>query len=213
VAVEISKRGFRPLLACGLLSSVLYVATDIVGSLSYRGYDYAGQSISEMSAIGAPTASMLVPFYLAYSVLVTAFGCGLWSVSYARTGLRRCGGLVIAVGLLGFAWPEFPMHMRGQTGSFTDTMHLALGGLDSLLIGLAMAFGAGTFGRPFRIYTWSSIALMLTFGAATSTFVPGVDAGAATPGLGILERLCLGTYLLWFATLSVMLLRAPGRAS
>ena len=47
----------RSLLVCGILSSLLWVAGDIAGSLSYVGYSYVDYSVSELSAIGAPTWS------------------------------------------------------------------------------------------------------------------------------------------------------------
>ena len=37
----------KTLLWCGVLSSVLYVAIDLVGGLSYPGYHFSSQAISE----------------------------------------------------------------------------------------------------------------------------------------------------------------------
>ena len=52
------------LLACGIASSVLYGAMNIVGALLYPGYSLASQTISELYAIGAPprvlVASLMV---------------------------------------------------------------------------------------------------------------------------------------------------------
>ena len=39
------------LLVCGLLSSLLYVTTDILGGLQYEGYSFLSQAISELAAI------------------------------------------------------------------------------------------------------------------------------------------------------------------
>jgi hypothetical protein len=43
------------LLACGLLSSLLYVAMNVVVPMQWQGYSSAAQTVSELSAIGAPT--------------------------------------------------------------------------------------------------------------------------------------------------------------
>lgn len=197
------------LLICGALSSALYVGTDIIGALTYPGYDPLSQAISEMSAIGAPTAPLLVPLYFAYALLFTAFGIAIWSGAGVSRPMRVSAGCLILVGLLGlFVWPFFPMHMRGATGSLTDTMHLALGAADVALLTVAIAAASGRFGKGFRIYSWASIIVMLATGAATALFVPAVDAGLATPGLGLLERTSLASYLLWIAILSVRLVRA-----
>ena len=42
----------KVLLVCGILSSLLYVATDVLGNLLYEGYSYADNTWSELFAIG-----------------------------------------------------------------------------------------------------------------------------------------------------------------
>ena len=203
----------RVLALCGLASSALYVATDLIGALCSPGYDYTGQAISEMSAGGAPTTSLLAPFYVAYALLFTAFGLSLWPSGDPRN-LRISGILLVAVGLLGlFAWPFFPMHMRGAERTFSDTMHLALGGIDVLLLAAAIVFASGAFGRIFRAYSWATIAAMLLFGGITSLYVPNVDAGLPTPLLGVFERLSLAAYLVWIAVFSLKLSRSEPERS
>jgi hypothetical protein len=137
----------------------------------------------------------------------------VWSRTGPTSRLRITAACLIAVALLAlFAWPFFPMHMRGAERSFSDTVHLALGAIDVLLLASAMAFASGTFGSRFRLYSWASIAAMLVFGGATAFYVPRVDAGLPTPYLGLLERLSLFSYLLWIAILSVKLFRSDSRA-
>ena len=199
----------KHLLICGALSSALYVGTDIIGALLYPGYDPLSQAISEMSAIGAPIAPLLVPLYFAYALLFTAFGIGVWSGGGVSRPMRVTAGCLTLVGLLGlFVWPFFPMHMRGATGSLSDTMHLALGAADVALLTVAIAAASSRFGKGFRIYSWATVIVMLATGAATALFVPGVNADLPTPGLGLLERTSLASYLLWIAILSVRLVRA-----
>ena len=205
---------FRPrqrlvtaLLLCGVVSSLLYVGIDLLGGLSSEGYSFSGQAISELTAIGAPTRSLLWPLYLGYGILLIAFGLGVWAAADEKAALRLGGLLLAAVGLLGFAWPFFPMHLRGAERTLVDTMHLVLSGVTVLLLVLAIGSGAGAFGRRFRIYSIGTIAVMLLFGMLTGLDAPRVDAGLPTPYLGITERLSLGAYLLWIASMSVALLR------
>jgi len=48
----------KALLACGALSSLDYfVAANVVGPLRWEGYSSVSQSVSELSAIGAPSPS------------------------------------------------------------------------------------------------------------------------------------------------------------
>src|SRR5215217_5913112 len=63
------------LLGCGIASSVLYVASDILISWWDPNYSYRDQSFSELLAPGSPTRPLvLVLFAIPYGVLVTAFG-------------------------------------------------------------------------------------------------------------------------------------------
>ena len=43
------------LLTCGVLSSLLYVAMTVFVATQWKSYNSASQTISELSAIGAPT--------------------------------------------------------------------------------------------------------------------------------------------------------------
>src|SRR5574340_791616 len=87
------------LLGSGIVSSVLYVATDVVASLRYSGYRYADQQISELLAKGAPSRPFMVAANLIpYDLLVLAFAVGVW----ASAGRTRAGRLTSA-GLVGLA--------------------------------------------------------------------------------------------------------------
>jgi len=44
------------LLVCGILASLLYVAMNVIGAMMYDGYSSVSQTVSELSAIGAPSA-------------------------------------------------------------------------------------------------------------------------------------------------------------
>jgi hypothetical protein len=99
----------KSLLVCGILSSLLYIAMTIVIAAQWETYSSAAQTVSELSAIGAPTRSVwLLPAAL-YTVLVTAFGWGVW-ISGGRTrALRIAGALIVAYGALGLLWPFAPI--------------------------------------------------------------------------------------------------------
>ena len=64
------------------------------------------------------------------------------------------------------------MHQRevlaAGGGTFSDTMHVALGGVTVLLMFLAIGVGATAFGRRFRLYSIGTVAMLLTFGAFVS---------------------------------------------
>lgn len=196
----------RGLLYCGLLSSLLYLATDILGAVSYPDYDYFGQAISEMSAIGAPTADLLAPFYTLYSVLFALFGAGVWLAGGPARIIRWSSGFIIALSALGVGWSLWPMNMRGQQTTLSDAMHLAMGASSTLLILGIIATGAAAFGPRFRLYSIGTVMVMLLFGYLMSLDIPRVPNALPTPWLGINERIMMAAWLLWMAVLSVTLL-------
>src|SRR5687767_8544534 len=65
------------LLVCGILSSLLYVVTDILGGLRYDGYNFSSQAISELMAVGSPSEAFVDPLFVMYGVLAVAFGVGV----------------------------------------------------------------------------------------------------------------------------------------
>jgi len=63
--MESSVRMRRALLACGGISAFVYVAADAVAALSWEGYSYLDQTVSELFAIGAPTRFIILPAFTA----------------------------------------------------------------------------------------------------------------------------------------------------
>ncbi|HEY7271073.1 MAG TPA: DUF998 domain-containing protein, partial [Dehalococcoidia bacterium] len=190
----------------------LYIAMDAVAALRYDGYSYLDQTISELSAVGAPTRSMWLPLGLAYAVLTLAGAAGIW---FAASGSRRTRVVAVcitAVGVLGLvAWPFAPMHQRAVLaaggGTFADTMHLALGGADTLLFVLAMVFGAGVFGRRFRLLSFAMLAAVLIAGSLTSMQAGAVADNGDTPWIGVTERIGVFGSMIWVAIFALALLR------
>src|SRR5579859_3818150 len=123
------------LLVCGVLSSLVYVANNVVCSLVWKDYSSFSQTISELSAIDAPSRSTWIPLGILCAALLVAFGIGVWQSAQGRPRLRVTAAMLIAIGANPY-WP--PMHMRGQLGTLTDTMHAVTAAVTSLLILLAI---------------------------------------------------------------------------
>jgi hypothetical protein len=198
------------LLVCGILSSLVYVATNVIGAVVWEGYSSFSQTISELSAIGAPSRPFWIPLGIAYGSLLVAFGVGAWRCAGGKRGLRVTAALLIAVGAIAY-WP--PMHLRGSVTTLTDTMHAVFAGIVSVLILLAIGFGATAFGRRFRLYSIATLMVVIVSGALTFLYAPRLAANLPTPGMGLIERIDLGGYLLWVAVLATALLRAQGNGS
>ncbi|MBN2444143.1 MAG: hypothetical protein JXJ04_22460 [Spirochaetales bacterium] len=88
VIIFIKKEEKQPKETFGILAVVSYIASDIICSFSYQGYISADQAISELSAIGAPTASLWKTLTILFSPLVIAFGTGVFMMSGKKISLR-----------------------------------------------------------------------------------------------------------------------------
>lgn len=68
----------QAMLFCGILSPLLYLATDRLAGRLLNGYSFASQSMSELSAAGSPTRSLVLSLNLVAALLMIAFGVGGW---------------------------------------------------------------------------------------------------------------------------------------
>jgi len=213
-APGISKVGrTKALLGCGVAATLLYVGTDLLAASLYDGYSYTDQTISELSAVGAPTRSLWIPLGVVYSVLTVACGFGIWASAGRKRALRFVAVFVSGIGILGLvAWPFAPMHQRevlaAGGGTLSDTVHLMLGAADTFLFVLSIACGATAFGKRFRLYSIATIFFVLAFGALTGMDAPRVADNERTPWVGITERIAVFGSMLWIAVLAIALLRA-----
>ena len=199
----------KVLLLCGILSSLLYVAMNVFVAMQWADYNSASQTVSELSAIGAPTRALWLPLGAIYTVLITAFGVGVWtSAGHVRTR-RIVGGLIVAYGALGLVWPFAPMHLRETLaaggGTLSDTAHLVLAAVTVSLMLLAIGVGAAAFGTRFRNYSIASLLILAACGALTFRDAPGIAVNLPTPWIGVWERINIGVFLLWVIALALTL--------
>lgn len=195
------------LLACGVLSALAYIAANVLGAVRWEGFSSTSQSISELSALGAPSRPVALPLLIAYSVLALAFGCGVWTAASRNRALRITAALLIGLGVVDVVALFFPMHVRGAATTLTDQMHIAVTVVNSVIIMLAIGFGAASRGKSFRLYSIATLGTMLVFGALAARDGPRLAAQQPTPWLGVTERIDVGAYLLWMLVLAVVLLR------
>jgi hypothetical protein len=201
------------LLASGVVSSVWYVATDIIGTLRYPGYSFADQEFSELLAAGAPTRSLMVALNgVPYGVLVAAFAAGVWmSTGGSRAG-RIAGAMLIGYAVTGMITGViFPMDRREVIAAGEASMRNAVHGpgtaMMSLFLLLAMGFAAVLLGRRFRYYTYGTMIALVAFGILASTQIGRLEANQPTPWMGIHERVNIYATMLWVTMLAVGLWR------
>ena len=199
------------LLVCGVLSSLLYVATDLLGGMRYEGYSFTSRAVSELMATGAPSEAFVDPLFITYGVLALAFGVGVFREGAGRgRALRITGALLIGYAAIGLAGPTlFEMQQRGAGSSASDAPHIVLTGALVVLLLLAIGFGAFALGKRFRIYSFGTLLTLTVFGALAGAYGARLATGQPTPGLGIVERINIYASLLWVAVLAIALLRRP----
>lgn len=195
------------LLICGIMSSLLWMSMDIIAALLYPGYSILHQAISELSALGAPTRSLLTTTGLIYEILLLAFGFGVMTAAGPKRALRLTGILIIAHAVLGMVSAFFPMNLRESQKSFTDIMHLIIYTIIPILILVIIWFGSKADGKWFRIYSLTSICILILSFILTGLAAPGIAAGLPTPWVGVYERINVYGYMLWVLVFAIVLLQ------
>lgn len=199
----------------GVVSSVLYVAADVVGSRRYPGYRWSDQEFSELTAQGAPTRPLMIGLVeVPYNLLVLALAAGLRSTS----GPKRRAARVSAAALAGYAAFGFlagtvtPMTTREAMAAGRATTRNAFHGpltlVSDLFLAGSMVSAGQVLGTPFRRYSYATVATLVAFGAVAARQIPRMAANQPTPRMGLEERVNIYASMLWVAVLSAGLLRA-----
>ena len=206
----------KVLLGCGIVSSVLYVVTDVLGTLRYPGYSYADQWFSELTAQGSPVRPLMIALNeFPYTLLVGAFAAGVWTSVTPKRTARITAAMLLGYAASGFAGGVlFPMRTREAVAAGEETlrnvMHIPATVVMSLFFLLAVVFGSKLLGKRFRYYSYGTIVTLVVFGALTSLQAPQITANQPTPWSGIYERINIYATMLWVAVLATGLLRAQG---
>ena len=142
-------------------------------------------------------ASSSVDSLPAGGIWMSAHGRGLLRAMAVMMGLNAVDALVL--------WNFFPMHMRGEQLTFTDTMHGALA-IDPFLLA-TLVLAAFAFHGRFRVYTVATIAFTAALAVMGFSYVPAVIANEPTPWMGATERAAQYATNVWYAILAIVLLR------
>ena len=196
----------RALLVCGIPGAALYPISDIFAAIQYAGFSYRDQAVSELFAIGAPTARLVVTLFTLSSTLLFLFAIGIWMSANGRR-MMEWMAVMMALNTVDalVLWNFFPMHMRGEAQTFTDTMHGALA-IDPFLT-VALVLAAIAFRKWFRTYTVATIVFTTALAISAFAYIPDFIANQPTPWMGAVERTGQYSINLWYAVLAVVLLR------
>jgi len=201
------------LLGAGVASSLMYIALDLFSAARFPGYSLTSQAVSELSAIGAPTARYWSVFGPVYQILFIVFGIGVLREDDRNRMLRITGRLLIGFGAFGVLWAFFPMHQRGTAMTWTDVGHIVLGATTVVFILTFIAVGAFALDRRFRVFSFATLLVLAVAGIVTFSWAPRLARGEPTPLLGLIERINVYGYLVWVAVLGLTLSRRQRSAS
>ena len=202
------------LLSCGIIASVLYVATTLLVALLWDGYSARAQTISELSAIESATGPLWMLLGTVYTVLMIAFGWIVWQTASDNRTLRVVAALVMAQAVFAFFWP--PMHRRADLAagaSMGDTLHVAWAVATGVLFIVQTGFGAAALGRRFRLFSTATLVVVLASGVLTGIYALRIETALAAAYVGVWERITAAVYMLWVTVLAATLLRAPTEAA
>lgn len=202
------------LLACGIVSSLFYAGMDVIGGTRWQSYNWLSQEFSRLSAVGAPSRSLHLVLSPLYSLLVIAFGLGIWWSAGRKRGLCVVGGGLIVYALVSFVWPQFfPEDLTAPVSAFTNTMHILLTVVAVFSWMLILGFAATAFGKRFRLYTIGTLLTILVAGMLTGPQAAAMIAGQPAPWLGLTERINIYSFMIWAMVLSIALLRTASTNS
>ncbi|MBS1773779.1 MAG: DUF998 domain-containing protein [Bacteroidetes bacterium] len=203
-------------LACGIIASVLYIIINMIVPAQWPEYNSITQTVSELSAVAAPTRKLWMVLCTPYSLFMIAFAWGVWKSAGANKKLRIAGALLVVYGITGVFWPFAPMHLRETLaaggGTISDTMHLVLAGVTQVIYLVALGLSAAALGKGFRIYSILTFIILAVFGFLTFLEAPNVSTNQPTPTIGIWERINIGVFLLWVIVLAIVLMPEKDKA-
>ncbi len=168
----------------GVVSFLSYTAAVVFAPLSYPGYNWMAQAVSDLSAANAPSLALWNQLSALYNVCevvcVTVVCIGIQG---RKTKLLRSGIYLFAVmeWISAVGYRIFPLSDSGYAGAFQDVIHMAVTALVVLLsiVSLVIIIVAGAKSKSCRSYgVCAAVALaMMLVGAMGMKIVPAAYFG------------------------------------
>ena len=172
----------------GVVSFLSYTAAVVFAPLTYPGYNWMAQAVSDLSAANAPSLALwnqLSALYNACEVVCATVVC--IGIQGQKTKLLRSGIYLFAImeWISAVGYRMFPLSSSGYAGAFQDVMHMVITALVVLLsiVSLTTIIVAGVKSKECCSYdVCAAIALaMMLVGAMGMKIVP-------TDYFGVIER-------------------------
>ncbi len=193
------KRSALLALVSGLAAPTTYVAAIFAAGLNRPGYSHFEEPVSALMAGGGGGPLLLGALY-AYNLLLLLFGFALAAHAKGRdTALFVTGIAAVGVAIPGVLMLIFPMDVPGTPPSVAGLIHILMAGIG--VLGTMAAIAASAYAwrsqRNWRLrnaLSWSAIGLLAASGIAASA-----SMAMHAPFTGLMERITIGTFLVWMA--------------
>lgn len=205
----------RALLVCGVIASVLRFVIDRLAGTLWKGYSFVFQSISELTAVGAPTRSFVVSVEIIWGLLMIAFGLGVWRMADQNVALRVTAVLLIGNAIITLVVAAFaPARYSGTPSVNASTANVVFGATGMVFFVLAIAFGGAAFHGWFRVLSFGILLAYVVLTVVGLVASGGsIPSGEHRPTTGVQERTMMYGYLVWVAVLALVLLKAGGESA
>ena len=162
----------------GVVSFLSYTAAVVFAPLTYPGYNWMAQAVSDLSAANAPSLALwnqLSALYNACEVVCATVVC--IGIQGQKTKLLRSGIYLFAImeWISAVGYRMFPLSSSGYAGAFQDVMHMVTTALVVLLsiVSLTMIIVAGAKSKNCSYGVCAAVALaMMLVGAMGMKIVP-----------------------------------------
>lgn len=191
----------------GLIGVLFYTAHVLIGGFLWQGYSHLSQTISELTANGAPDAGFLSILTTIYGILMIIFSVSLYFIFRALEvkNVARIGAILLIVmevtSLGGYSF--FPLDEAGSTMNFQNIMHIVVTAVVVLTtlscfyftgIGLLKTPGFSKIGRFVLI-----MAVIIT----VAGFATPMTMASGLPFSGLVERLNIFSIQTCLSVLSI----------
>jgi hypothetical protein len=201
-----SRRGRGLVGASGLIAVGLYVGATVLGGVLDPHYSQIGNSISQLTATGAPSWSVEAPLYAAYNLVLFGFSVAIYRTLSNARRLTALAVVFFAIGAIaGLGQVTF---FRQDPGGIPVTVsglgHIILAAVSSLLTVVSTLVYGFAFRRDA---TWRKLSSP-SFGATAALLLSGPAAAltVTTAYAGLFERVTIGVFMLWVVVVSVFAL-------
>jgi hypothetical protein len=195
----------RPLLGCGLAAPLLFLVTDLFAIARAPGYRPMRESISELTAVGAPTRPLVTALRVTGDALLAAFATGVMVTAGDNRALEATGRLVAANAALdAVATAALPRDYASPTWAPRNTANTLLMAAGVGCFMAAMGTGGVALRGRFRAF---SPGIPLSYGLLTALSLLFRSRDEPPSSTGAQERTMAYSYQVWIAVLAGLLLR------